>query len=157
MSCTDPAPITIRATTVLTLCHSPLFRIIPFTNMKRAYEDCDGERRPTKVRRVLNVDRLSELSDELLVRILSFVPVESLLVCQRYRVDFLLPDSTLTVSDCRRSSVGSHSTLNYGKPHTIEYLFFHERHASPVSRTQAPPTIYTTHRASPSGWMTAIL
>lgn len=54
--------------------------------MKRAYEDCDGEP-PTKVRRVIKVDRLSKLSDELLVRILSFVPIDSLLVCQRYCID----------------------------------------------------------------------
>ncbi|KAF1917990.1 F-box domain-containing protein [Ampelomyces quisqualis] len=50
--------------------------------MKRAREDCDGEH-PAKVRRVIKLDRLSKLSDELLVRILSFVPVNSLLVCQR--------------------------------------------------------------------------
>jgi hypothetical protein len=55
--------------------------------MKRVREDCDGydEEHPTKVRRVIKIDRLSKLSDELLVRILSFVPVDSLLVCQRYQ------------------------------------------------------------------------
>jgi hypothetical protein len=53
--------------------------------MKRAREDCDGEEEhPTKVRRLANSDRLSSLSDEILVRILAFVPVASLLVCQRY-------------------------------------------------------------------------
>lgn len=53
--------------------------------MKRAREDCDGEQPPAKVRRVARKDRLSELSDELLVRILSFVTVPQLLVCQRYQ------------------------------------------------------------------------
>jgi hypothetical protein len=55
--------------------------------MKRAREDCDGcdEEHPAKVRRVIKIDTLSKLSDELLVRILSFVPVDSLLVCQRYQ------------------------------------------------------------------------
>ncbi|KAH7412166.1 F-box domain-containing protein [Phaeosphaeria sp. MPI-PUGE-AT-0046c] len=64
--------------------------------MKRAHEDCDGER-PTKVRRVVKVDRLSKLSDELLVRILSFVPTESLLLCQRLSKKFnrLAVDSEL--------------------------------------------------------------
>ncbi|KAF2033500.1 hypothetical protein EK21DRAFT_58705 [Setomelanomma holmii] len=50
--------------------------------MKRARGDCDGEP-PAKLRRVARKDRLSKLSDELLVRILSFVPVSSLLVCER--------------------------------------------------------------------------
>lgn len=51
--------------------------------MKRVREDYDGETHPAKVRRVIKLDRLSKLSDELLVRILSFVPVDTLLVCQR--------------------------------------------------------------------------
>ena len=73
-----------KSTTVLRLLHSPLSHIHLVT-MKRAREDCDGEP-STKVRRVIKLDRLSKLSDELLVRILSFVPVDSLLVCQRYNV-----------------------------------------------------------------------
>jgi hypothetical protein len=53
--------------------------------MKRAREDCDGEEeQSTKVRRLANSDRLSQLSDEVLVRILADVPIASLLVCQRY-------------------------------------------------------------------------
>ncbi|KAH8716930.1 hypothetical protein GQ44DRAFT_742208 [Phaeosphaeriaceae sp. PMI808] len=65
--------------------------------MKRVRdEDCDGVR-PTKVRRVINFDRLSKLSDELLVRILSFIPVATLLVCQRLSKRFsrLAVDSEL--------------------------------------------------------------
>jgi hypothetical protein len=54
--------------------------------MKRAREDCDGERPLAKLRRVEKIDRLSILSDEIIVRILSFVPVDALLVCQRYFV-----------------------------------------------------------------------
>jgi hypothetical protein len=52
--------------------------------MKRAREDCDGEYPAPKLRRVAKVDRLSRLSDELLLRVLYFVPVDSLLLCQRY-------------------------------------------------------------------------
>jgi len=52
--------------------------------MKRTREGDDHENHPAKVRRVSRVDTLSKLSDELLVRILSFIPVPSLLVCQRY-------------------------------------------------------------------------
>jgi hypothetical protein len=52
------------------------------TIMKRAHEGEDDEH-TAKVRRLLKPDRLSRLSEELLVRILSFVPVPSLLVCQR--------------------------------------------------------------------------
>ncbi|KAF2826453.1 hypothetical protein CC86DRAFT_417596 [Ophiobolus disseminans] len=56
--------------------------------MKRAREDCDGEHPTAKVRRVVKSDSLSKLSDELLVRILSLVPVTSLLVCQRLSKKF---------------------------------------------------------------------
>lgn len=52
--------------------------------MKRSREEDDDGEHASKVRRVSKVDRLSRLSDELLVRILSFVPVASLLTCQRY-------------------------------------------------------------------------
>jgi hypothetical protein len=52
--------------------------------MKRAYEGDDDGEHPAKVQRLLNPDKLSKLSEELLVRILSFLPVPSLLVCQRY-------------------------------------------------------------------------
>lgn len=51
--------------------------------MKRSHVDEDEFEHPAKVRRVVKVDRLSKLSDELLVRILSFLPVSSLLTSQR--------------------------------------------------------------------------
>ncbi|EDU46509.1 F-box domain containing protein [Pyrenophora tritici-repentis] len=51
--------------------------------MKRAHEDDDGGERPAKTQRLTKPDRISRLSEELLVRILSFVPVSSLLRCQR--------------------------------------------------------------------------
>lgn len=51
--------------------------------MKRSCEEGDEVEHSTKVRRVVKVDRLSRLSDELLVRILSFLPVSSLLTSQR--------------------------------------------------------------------------
>jgi hypothetical protein len=52
--------------------------------MKRAYEAEEDGERPAKIQRFLKPDRLSRLSEELLVRVLSFIPVPSLLVCQRY-------------------------------------------------------------------------
>jgi len=51
--------------------------------MKRAYDGDDDGEHPAKVQRLIHPDKLSRLSEELLVRILSFVPVPSLLVCQR--------------------------------------------------------------------------
>ncbi|EMD87600.1 hypothetical protein COCC4DRAFT_192928 [Bipolaris maydis ATCC 48331] len=51
--------------------------------MKRAHDGDDDNEPPTKVQRLLHPDRLSRLSEELLVRVLSFIPVPSLLVCQR--------------------------------------------------------------------------
>ncbi|KAH7393056.1 hypothetical protein BKA66DRAFT_411651 [Pyrenochaeta sp. MPI-SDFR-AT-0127] len=56
--------------------------------MKRAHEGQDVDENPAKVRRLLRYDRLSKLSDELLVRILSFTPVPSLLLCQRVSKKF---------------------------------------------------------------------
>lgn len=52
--------------------------------MKRSREEEIDVEHPAKVRRVVKADRLSQLSDELLVRILSFLPVSSLLTSQRY-------------------------------------------------------------------------
>lgn len=52
--------------------------------MKRSREVDDGAEHPAKVRRIANIDRLSKLSDELLIRILSFLPVSGLLTSQRY-------------------------------------------------------------------------
>ena len=59
--------------------------------MKRARDRDDyHSERPEKVRRLpganntFTTDRISKLSDELLVRILSFVSVSSLILCQRY-------------------------------------------------------------------------
>ncbi|EUC38430.1 hypothetical protein COCCADRAFT_723 [Bipolaris zeicola 26-R-13] len=51
--------------------------------MKRAHDGDDDNEPPAKVQRLLHPDRLSKLSEELLVRVLSFIPVPSLLVCQR--------------------------------------------------------------------------
>ncbi|KAF1944875.1 hypothetical protein EJ02DRAFT_442224 [Clathrospora elynae] len=51
--------------------------------MKRAHEGEVNSEHTTKARRLSNPDRLSRLSEELLVRILSFIPVPALLVCQR--------------------------------------------------------------------------
>jgi hypothetical protein len=51
--------------------------------MKRARGDDGDYQNPAKVRRLSRGDALSKLSDELLVRILSFLPVPSLLLCQR--------------------------------------------------------------------------
>jgi hypothetical protein len=54
--------------------------------MKRAHEQGSVKEHPAKLRRIATSDRLSKLSDELFVRILSFLPVPSLLLCQRYIV-----------------------------------------------------------------------
>ncbi|CAO2648502.1 Nn.00g077690.m01.CDS01 [Neocucurbitaria sp. VM-36] len=56
--------------------------------MKRAREEEDDFGHSAKVRRLSKVDNLSSLSDELLIRILSFIPVPSLLICQRVSKKF---------------------------------------------------------------------
>jgi hypothetical protein len=63
--------------------------------MKRTRDEDDSSERPAKARRV--EDRLSRLSDELLVRILSFGAIRTLLVCQRVskRLNRISVDSEL--------------------------------------------------------------
>ncbi|KAF2811679.1 F-box domain-containing protein [Mytilinidion resinicola] len=51
--------------------------------VKRAYDEGGPSGRAPKVPRHESVDRLSQLSDELLLRILSFVPTSTLGLCQR--------------------------------------------------------------------------
>ncbi|KAF9732147.1 hypothetical protein PMIN02_000267 [Paraphaeosphaeria minitans] len=65
--------------------------------MKRAREDGDHNEPPAKVCRLSKVDRLSKLPNELLIRILTFVPLPSLLLCQRLSKKFqrLAVDSEL--------------------------------------------------------------
>ncbi|KAF2711008.1 hypothetical protein K504DRAFT_475871 [Pleomassaria siparia CBS 279.74] len=65
--------------------------------MKRTRDEDDSSGRPAKLRRVPNEDRLSKLSDELLIRILSFGTVHTLLLCQRVskRVSRIAVDSEL--------------------------------------------------------------
>ncbi|KAJ4348684.1 uncharacterized protein N0V89_010062 [Didymosphaeria variabile] len=65
--------------------------------MKRSRENGDHSERPSKVRRIPAVDRLSQLPTELLIRILGCVPVSSLLLCQRLSKKFkrLAVDSEL--------------------------------------------------------------
>jgi hypothetical protein len=53
----------------------------PIFSMKRTRDEDDSGERPSKARRV--DDCLSKLSDELLVRILSFGSIRTLLICQR--------------------------------------------------------------------------
>ncbi|KAF2180257.1 hypothetical protein K469DRAFT_730258 [Zopfia rhizophila CBS 207.26] len=51
--------------------------------MKRAHGGEGFDERPAKLHRALTVDTLSQLSDELLLRILSYVPITTLNICQR--------------------------------------------------------------------------
>lgn len=52
--------------------------------MKRGRDEDDAGEHSAKIHRISKIDNLSKLSDELLVRVLSFVPVPALLICQRY-------------------------------------------------------------------------
>jgi hypothetical protein len=70
-----PDPTLFRGTLAVATTHHLI--------MKRSRVEEDDVEHPAKVRRVSNPDRLSKLSDELLVRILSFLPVSSLLISQR--------------------------------------------------------------------------
>lgn len=50
---------------------------------KRPHAGSQTDERPAKIARPDTVDHLSLLSDELLLRILSFVPISTLSLCQR--------------------------------------------------------------------------
>lgn len=53
--------------------------------VKRARQEDDAAGSPaTKRVRPSSVDRLSRLSDELVLRVLSYLPVSQLVICQRY-------------------------------------------------------------------------
>ena len=62
---------------------------------KRAREEDGLEDSPASKRmRLSSVDRLSKLSDELILRVLGSLPVSQLVVCQRYVISsFLRPTS----------------------------------------------------------------
>ena len=102
--------------------------------MKRPNEDDELEDRPNKILRVLAQpqDRLSRLSDELLLRVLSFVPITTLNICQRYEMSLVYPELRLIPIGFRTGCTKSQQTLNYGKPHTITALSVRELLKYPV-------------------------
>lgn len=57
--------------------------------VKRPLVDDAGEERSVKRRRSDRSDRLSLLSDELLLRTLSFLSVSDLVLCQRFALSLL--------------------------------------------------------------------
>lgn len=67
------------------------------------------------------IDRLSSLSDELLLNILSYLPISSLNVCQRYGESFgtLIKWLLTFQADCHVGSTLLVETLNSGKDNTI--------------------------------------
>lgn len=91
---------------------------------KRRRDDAQFDLPPTKRHRdavTSPLDRLSSLSDEILLHILSFLPISSLNVCQRYVPSFgficrFLP--TLSV-DCPIDSTLSQAILSFGNDSTI--------------------------------------
>lgn len=61
--------------------------------VKRGTSVADEDERQTKRPRPNNPDRISALSHELILRVLSFLPVPDLIVCQRYgHLDVFLSD-----------------------------------------------------------------
>ncbi|KAJ4369732.1 hypothetical protein N0V83_005495 [Neocucurbitaria cava] len=96
--------------------------------MKRTRGNADDFAHPAKVRRLAKADKLSSLSDELLVRILSFIPVPSLLTCQRISKKFarLAVDSELWKAAYYRQFVLPKASLipgikDSGGPNRLHY------------------------------------
>lgn len=93
---------------------------------KRCRDDEQTDSPPSKRHRggeVDRVDRLSSLSDEILLHILSFLPIPSLIVCQRYSslccsmdcMDSLVTD---VVIGCRVDFMLWRGIRNYGSGNT---------------------------------------
>lgn len=127
--------------------------------MKRAHDGDDDNEPPTKVQRLLHPDRLSRLSEELLVRVLSFIPVPSLLVCQRY----VRPseESNRTRTNCRaeyrNGSAACLWILSFGRQPTTAHSFSHGHLAYPVLKTLPTLIDYTIPLGCQNGWKTVIL
>lgn len=75
---------------------------------KRGHEDVPEDERPAKRTRPAHVDRISQLSDELLLRILSFVSVPTLTTCQRYA-------TTISVSSIQTNILQRLSEVLYNR------------------------------------------
>ena len=102
---------------------------------KRVHEEDEPDcERPLKRTRPSSVDRLWRLSDELVLRILSHLPVLDLAVCQRYVVSFnsfrTSTRSHTELSDFLTSITSLLETANFGEgcittallgPEQVEY------------------------------------
>jgi len=117
--------------------------------MKRPRECDEPDKRPSKLIRVLARDRLSNLSDELLLRILSFVPVATLNICQRYGNLRISAGYRLTGEGFPIGCMRLQSIPNYGKQRTITVLFARE----PLKFPAPPPTICAIRQNYPNGLM----
>ena len=91
---------------------------------KRSYAGLQTDERPAKIARPDSVDRLSLLSDELLLRILSFVPISTLSLCQRQvGLPPVLRLRKLIYIGFLVSSALLRAIRNYGRLHTTTASF----------------------------------
>lgn len=64
--------------------HLPISRLTNMVRKRTRDSDSDNDLPPSKRGKLYTKDRLSSLSDELTLRVLSFLPVAQLVKCQRY-------------------------------------------------------------------------
>ena len=124
---------------------------------KRARDiDSDDDLPPLKRGKSSISDRLSSLSDELTLRVLSFLPVAQLVKCQRYVVLLSMPLSlTFRVaeeSDCRISTTLLLEIANYGNHITTTASSGRGRADCPDSKTwNNALKVYILHRKRRDG------
>ena len=111
--------------------------------MKRTRDDGEYCEQPEKVRRIDAQDRISKLSDEILVRILSFATVPTLLICQRYIYFqyFYICDCTKISIEFLRNSAVWQSTQSCGSLLTTKLLSCRGQHEYRASEMPVPPPI----------------
>ena len=82
----------------------------------------------SKRMRPSSVDRLSKLSDELILRVLANLPVSQLVVCQRYVcISCLFYEQRAELLDSHTNTISSLEMANYGSLTITTALSDHER------------------------------
>jgi hypothetical protein len=123
-------------------------------------EDNDGALPPAKREKSSYPDRLSRLSDELILRVLSFLPVSQLVTCQRYVnsspvIHYIC--SVAEISDCRTNTTYWREIVNYGRATTTIASYGLVQAGFLASKTwNSAQTTSTSHPRRQDGWRTSI-
>lgn len=110
---------------------------------KRSHDDSADTLRAAKRVRSTAVDRLSSLSDELILRTFSYLTISELVLCHRLVIVLLSPGNLADIEGYRTDSVLWQRIRNYGNPRTMIASYALELYESLVCATM-------TYSRSPS-------